>query len=285
MVALRDRADGSSVAELLDAVLRETGYIDALEAERTIEAEGRVENLQELVGVAGEFDANRASRARATPPLDEFLAQISLLSDQDSMRDGESLVTLMTPPQRQGPRVRGRLPDRLRGGRLPALALDRGGQPRGGAPALLRRPHPRQQRLYLTCARHRNLYGGTAGTCRRGSSGSCPRNWSSGTSAPRHRLVVGPRDLVGRRAARDSALNVATRRRGFFAPREEPSPPLVSFSIGDDVIHASFGEGVVTSVEPGSVVVVRFAGDGAERKLMADYAPLSKGEREVASAR
>ena len=42
------------------------------------------------------------------------------------------------------------------------------------------------------------------------------------------------------------------------------------------MIHATFGEGVVTSVEPGSVIVVRFASDGTERKLMADYAPLKK---------
>jgi len=46
--------------------------------------------------------------------------------------------------------------------------------------------------------------------------------------------------------------------------------------VGDDVVHASFGEGVVTAVEPGSIVVVRFADEGAERKLMADYAPLRK---------
>ena len=48
------------------------------------------------------------------------------------------------------------------------------------------------------------------------------------------------------------------------------------YAVGDDVIHASFGEGVVTAVEAGAVVVVRFAGDGAERKLMADYAPLKR---------
>jgi DNA helicase-2/ATP-dependent DNA helicase PcrA len=45
---------------------------------------------------------------------------------------------------------------------------------------------------------------------------------------------------------------------------------------GDDVVHASFGDGVVTAVEPGGVVVVRFAGDGSERKLMADYAPIRR---------
>ena len=48
------------------------------------------------------------------------------------------------------------------------------------------------------------------------------------------------------------------------------------YAVGDDVLHPSFGEGVVTGVEAGSVVVVRFAGDGTERKLMADYAPLQK---------
>jgi ATP-dependent DNA helicase UvrD/PcrA len=46
--------------------------------------------------------------------------------------------------------------------------------------------------------------------------------------------------------------------------------------LGDDVVHAAFGEGVVTGVEPGGIVVVRFAGDGSERKLMAEYAPISK---------
>jgi hypothetical protein len=52
--------------------------------------------------------------------------------------------------------------------------------------------------------------------------------------------------------------------------------PSLSFATGDDIVHASFGDGVVTAVEPGGVVVVRFSSDGAERKLMADYAPLRK---------
>ena len=48
------------------------------------------------------------------------------------------------------------------------------------------------------------------------------------------------------------------------------------FRMGDDVIHAAFGEGVVTGMEPGGIVVVRFAGDGSERKLMADFAPIRR---------
>jgi DNA helicase-2/ATP-dependent DNA helicase PcrA len=49
-----------------------------------------------------------------------------------------------------------------------------------------------------------------------------------------------------------------------------------SFRLGEDVMHAAFGEGVVTGVEPGGIIVVRFSGDGSERKLMADYAPVSR---------
>ena len=49
-----------------------------------------------------------------------------------------------------------------------------------------------------------------------------------------------------------------------------------SYRLGEDVVHAAFGDGVVTAVEPGGIIVVRFAGDGSERKLMADYAPVSR---------
>ena len=51
---------------------------------------------------------------------------------------------------------------------------------------------------------------------------------------------------------------------------------MASYRLGDDLVHAAFGEGVVTGVEPGGIIVVRFAGDGSERKLMADYAPVSR---------
>nr|MDQ4041212.1 UvrD-helicase domain-containing protein [Actinomycetota bacterium] len=82
---------GISVAELLEETLSRTGYVEALEAERTIEAQGRIENLQELVEVAREYDATTENEG-----LDGFLQQISLLSDADAIRDDEGLVTLMT---------------------------------------------------------------------------------------------------------------------------------------------------------------------------------------------
>ena len=59
------------------------------------------------------------------------------------------------------------------------------------------------------------------------------------------------------------------------APQLSSAP---AFRLGEDVIHAAFGEGVVTGVEAGGVIVVRFADDGSERKLMAEYAPVSSAD-------
>jgi DNA helicase-2/ATP-dependent DNA helicase PcrA len=65
---------------------------------------------------------------------------------------------------------------------------------------------------------------------------------------------------------------------GAPPPRPEPVPAgaQASFSVGDDVEHATLGDGVVIGLEPGGLVVVRFASDGSERKLMMDYAPIKK---------
>jgi DNA helicase-2/ATP-dependent DNA helicase PcrA len=275
MVALRDRVDGRSVAELLDAVLRETGYIETLEAERTIEAEGRVENLQELIGVAGEFDANRAIEGDSdTTPLEEFLAQISLLSDQDSLKDGESLITLMTLHNAKGLEYQAVFLIGCEEGVFPhSRSVEEGNLEEERRLCYVGLTRARQ-RLYLTCARRRNLFGG----------------W--GQNLPSRFLRELPEELVVRQistprtgwqtgSGRAEVLGGSFGSGGGGLPttddlRKAPNPELVEFRTGDDVVHASFGEGVITSVEPGSVVVVRFASDGSERKLMADYAPLRK---------
>src|SRR5204863_3204398 len=71
--SLQAQSQELAVAELVQRVLEQSGYLESLEAERTIEARGRIENLQELVGVAQEY-AERAEE----PSLSEFLQQISL---------------------------------------------------------------------------------------------------------------------------------------------------------------------------------------------------------------
>ena len=83
------------MAELLEETLRETGYLDALEAERTIEAQGRIENLQAFVERRARVRPHARAKAR-TPASAQFLQQISLIADADQLRDDEGLVTLMT---------------------------------------------------------------------------------------------------------------------------------------------------------------------------------------------
>jgi DNA helicase-2/ATP-dependent DNA helicase PcrA len=62
---------------------------------------------------------------------------------------------------------------------------------------------------------------------------------------------------------------------GADLPAPDAAPPA-AYRLGDDVVHAAFGEGVVTGVEPGGIVVIRFSTDRSERKLVADLAPISK---------
>src|SRR6266487_946713 len=91
LLSLQSGALELPVAELVQRVLEQSGYLDALEAERTIEAEGRIENLQELVGVAREYQETADE-----PSLSHFLQAISLYSDQAAIRGEESRVTVMT---------------------------------------------------------------------------------------------------------------------------------------------------------------------------------------------
>ena len=89
---LRAEAAESGPAALLEKTLASSGYMEMLEAERTFESQGRVENLQELVGVAREYE----ERGQEEASLDAFLQEISLFSDQDSLDVERADVTLMT---------------------------------------------------------------------------------------------------------------------------------------------------------------------------------------------
>ncbi|HEY0797992.1 MAG TPA: DUF3553 domain-containing protein, partial [Candidatus Baltobacteraceae bacterium] len=91
IASLRKRAESYSVPDLLVAVMEESGYVRELRAEDTPEAHARLENLQELIGVAKEFEAREDSGA-----LDDFLANIALVSDLDTLVAEASFVTLMT---------------------------------------------------------------------------------------------------------------------------------------------------------------------------------------------
>src|SRR3954447_15296710 len=92
MHRLKERLDTAPPVEVfLREVLEETGYLDALQAERTIEAQGRIENLEALLIAAREYDQRTEQ-----PSVEEWLQQLALFAAQDDLRDDEGLVTLMT---------------------------------------------------------------------------------------------------------------------------------------------------------------------------------------------
>jgi DNA helicase II / ATP-dependent DNA helicase PcrA len=256
---LRERAASAPVAELLEAVLRESGYLEALEAERTVEAEGRVENLQELIGVAGEFDANREVEGEGeVPPLEEFLQQISLYTEQDAIREQESLVTLMTIHNAKGLEYETVFLIGCEEGVFPHMrSLEEGGEEEERRLCYVGMTRARS-RLYLTYARERRIFGG--------------RREPAIASRFLDEL---PEELIERERSSPQEGSPWAAVGGAVGEPAPPGPAL-ELATGDDIVHASFGDGVVTGIEPGGVIVVRFAGDPQERKLMADYAPIRK---------
>ncbi|MEX2107755.1 MAG: UvrD-helicase domain-containing protein [Solirubrobacterales bacterium] len=260
MEGLRARADDAPVAELLEATLRETGFVEALEAERTIEAEGRIENLEELVGVAAEFDTNRQLEEvdDEVPALEEFLQQISLYTQQDDIRE-EPAITLMTLHNAKGLEYDTVFIVGCEDGAFPHMrALEEGNEEEERRLCYVGMTRARQ-RLYMTWAQQRRLFGRTERNFPTRFADELPDELTE-----RHKTASG----------RGIGWGAASEQQEASQP-VDPGPTL-ELRTGDDVVHASFGDGVVTSVEAGGVVVVRFAGDASERKLMADYAPIKK---------
>jgi DNA helicase-2/ATP-dependent DNA helicase PcrA len=247
------------VAGLLEAVLNESGYMEALAAERTIEAEGRAENLEALIAGAAEFDIEREREGESEiAPLEEYLQQISLYTEQDGLREEGSLITLMTLHNAKGLEYDTVFIVGCEDGAFPHMrALEEGGEEEERRLCYVGITRARQ-RLYMTWARERRLFG------------------RAEHNLPSRFIDELPAELTERHStAPASAGGIGWDSGEAPAAPIDPGPTL-ELRTGDDVVHASFGEGVVTAVEPGGVVVVRFSSDGSERKLMADYAPIRR---------
>jgi len=262
MSKLRELAEQNvPIGDLLEALLDGTGYVDALKAERTIEAQGREENLAELVEVAREFDAT-ADPEQST--LDVFLQQVALVADADTRKDDDGLVTLMTLHNAKGLEYPIVFIAGMEEGIFPhSRALDEGSleeERRLGYVGITRA----MRSLYLTSARRRNVFGAMQYGMRSRFLDEIPYELTDRPDERARRPGLRT-PSVGRPASWASASSAG-----------RDSSPAVDFRLGDDVMHAAFGAGVVTGVEAGGIVVVRFAGDGSERKLMAEYAPVTK---------
>lgn len=276
MSDLQFKAENEPVATILEAVLRDSGYLEALEAERTIEAEGRIENLQELISVAAEFDANRLVEGETDiPALEEFLQQISLYSEQDKLVGEQTLLTLMTLHNAKGLEFRVVFIVGCEEGVFPhARALDEGQEEEERRLCYVGITRA-CERLYMTSARTRRIFGGQAeATVPSRFLDEIPAHLVHHQgSAPGPGAGTGPAGPI--RSYRAPGAGPSSGGKAFRSDPIEPSTP-VSVAVGDDVVHASFGEGVVIGSEPRGLIVVRFSADGTERKLMAEYAPIRR---------
>jgi DNA helicase II / ATP-dependent DNA helicase PcrA len=250
MESLMAAAQELPVDELVQAVLDRSGTIEAYEAERTIEARGRIENLEELVGSAQEY-----RRRAEEPSLSGFLEEVQLQSDQDTLVNGEAQVTLMTIHNAKGLEYRVVFLIGMEEGIFPhARSIEDNDVEEERRLAYVGMTRA-MERLTLTHTTARSLYG------RR--EYNLPSRFLDELPAGVERERLRPASWAG---YAQSPRQVA--------PREERDLPALS--TGDSVRHGSLGEGVVTRIEPGGVVTVRFADDGSERRLMIEYAPLEK---------
>jgi DNA helicase-2/ATP-dependent DNA helicase PcrA len=259
-------------APLLEALLERSGYLDELRAERTIESEGRLENLAELVGSAQEAES-----------IEQFLEQVSLVSDADEIDGDDSQVVLMTVHAAKGLEFPAVFIIGLEDGVFPHLRAI-------GEPAELEEERRlayvaltrAQERLYLTHAWSRTLYGGTqynppsrfldeiperlveAIEQRRASRGG--RTYGSGGYGSSGSGVRANRERMVDRALRPST-----------GPAKHGAEAL-GLKVGDDVSHATFGEGVIIHLEgqgEKAEIVIRFP-DVGEKRLLLSWAPLKK---------
>jgi DNA helicase-2/ATP-dependent DNA helicase PcrA len=268
MHVLRERVEANPpISALLKETLHETGYLEALEAERTIEAQGRLENLEELVNVAGEYDALTTAEPERQPSLADFLEQVALLSDSDDRSDDQGLVTLMTLHNAKGLEYPIVFMIGCEEGVFPhSRALDEGGleEERRLCYVGITRA---QRDLYLTYARTRNVFGAR-------NFGVPSRFISEIPAELTDRERQQPRGLAGIRVRATTWSRGGETEGGASWDAKKTSTP--TFRLGEDVAHPKFGEGVVIGLEPGGIVVIRFSRDGSERKMVADLAPISK---------
>ena len=293
-------------AAVLEVALTESGYVQALTDEGTIEAEGRLEHLEELAGAAADFES-----------CDEFLEQVSLVSDVDEMSDA-SQVALMTLHSAKGLEFDVVFVTGMEDGVFPhhRSMTDPYELEEERRLAYVGITRARKQ-LYLTHAWSRMLHGQTSynppsrflaeippdliedrsdNTQRLGSSWRpVTSDWGANRRAgePTEYSQLDESELAsrsqprteparhddstakGRETRREEARRRVAARMG--EPRPAPSAGL-GYGVGDDVLHAKFGAGVVQEVRPDGddwEITVHFA-DAGTKTLVASFANLRR---------
>jgi DNA helicase-2/ATP-dependent DNA helicase PcrA len=254
---LRAVDDGPRV--VLEAILDRTGYAAELENTRSLEAQGRLENLAELVGVAGEHET-----------IEEFLEAVSLVADQDELTEDDSSVVLMTLHTAKGLEFPAVFIVGLEDGVFPHLRSL-------GEPDELEEERRlcyvgitrARERLYLSNAWSRSLFGST--------QYNPPSRFLNEIPEQLTRMVEGGRQARLSERGRASIVDSVMRGRGATPARTTGAENL-GLRVGDDVMHGKWGEGVVIEIigeGDKAEGIVRFASVGEKRLLLA-WAPLKK---------
>jgi DNA helicase-2/ATP-dependent DNA helicase PcrA len=268
---------GDGPASLLEAILDRSGYVAELQAEHSVEAEGRLENLGELVGVARDFDS-----------VDEFLEQISLVADTDDIDGDDSYVVLMTLHAAKGLE-------------FPVVFLM--GMEEGVFPHIRTLGEPDQleeerrlayvgitrarERLYLTHAWCRMLHGSTQYNPPSRFLDEIPAaliSEADGSRSSRSRRGANTFGWSGTSGSSRDSATISARRDEIVERALRPAPPQPSgadqlgLRVGDDVRHGKFGEGVIIELRGDgdkAEARVNFPGVG-EKVLLLSWAPLEK---------
>jgi DNA helicase-2/ATP-dependent DNA helicase PcrA len=266
----------ASIAELLEAVLAQSGYVEALEAERTIEAQGRIENLEQLVEVGREFDV-AAVEGQGT--LGVFLQEIALVADADGRADDEGLVTLMTLHNAKGLEYPIVFIAGCEDGVFPhSRAIEEGSLEEErrlfyvGVTRAMRK-------LYLTYARRRAVFGAQTFGLPSRFLDEIPSDLlhEPVETAFRPGMLGGGFSAGGSPRVSRGGADTRWGQQPVRAERVRPAGSGAGHSLkmGEDVVHPDFGDGVVTGFTADGIIV-RFADDGRERTLLAEYAPLTR---------
>ncbi|MGZ4691342.1 MAG: UvrD-helicase domain-containing protein [Acidimicrobiia bacterium] len=296
MGELEADAEAGGVSGALEGMLGKTGYLAELEAERTIEAQGRIENLSELVGVAREFDENldagntsalvaiagvdeTAEPPRGLARVQAFLEAISLVTDMDGDDHDDSMVTLMTLHSAKGLEYPVVFLTGLEDGIFPHMRSL-------GDPEALEEERRlcyvgitrARERLYLCHAWCRQLFGATDYYPPSRFLAEIPEELIEAQGEPRSRRGSSSGFGSHRDAVVNAAVAAGGREGSGGGAQGSRGAEQLGLHVGDDVTHEKFGEGVILDVigeGDKAEAVVRFR-DAGEKRLLLAWAPLNR---------
>ncbi len=266
MTSLREEAPHMEVADITREVLIRSGYVDALEAEQTAEAQNRLENLRELVTAASEFDRHGEGEG-----LQDFLTQTALLSDQDQLSDDSGSVVLMTLHSSKGLEFPVVFIAGMENGLFPhSRSFDEPAEMEEERRLCYVGITRAEKRLFLTGAVRRRIYGveqsHPLSLFLADIPTSCVQDFSSGAVLETARGPV---------ASMANAAGAGAPRQKSAANRAAP-PAANPYGVGTQVHHEHFGRGVVQKREGNGdqlklTVIFR---DHGIKKVLAKFAPM-----------